>query len=119
MATLREIIEEELSKKRLTHSHLIQRLGITEPAYYQMLKRDSTKKTTLIRIAEELNIPKEKIFREIKEEDPLSTGQADYWKNKYEESQEKIKHLVNTIQLLSLGKFNTVPFSAAYVASII
>ena len=107
MQTLREIIEDELSKKRLTHTYLINKLGITEPAYYQILKRDSTKKTTLIRIAEELNIPKEKIFREIKEEEQELTGQADYWKNKYEESQEKIKHLVNTIQLLSLGKFES------------
>ena len=121
MKTIRDVVEYEIGKENpiyKNHKQLYEALGMSEQAYFQLLKRNSekfdTKTSTLKKFADKLNINVESFF-EYQKEDTLSDNDVS-WKRMYDESQTKIGHLLNTIQMLSLGKFRAVSTKPAYIS---
>jgi Zn-dependent peptidase ImmA (M78 family) len=115
MKTLREVIERELSTKKMSHKQLYEAMSVTEQAYFALLRRNSTKPASLEKIGKPLNISAEFILNQMYSDVEIGSDTVGYWKKrcevfeqKYMESQNKIGTLVNTIQYLSLGKFRAV-----------
>lgn len=107
MENLRETFEKGLEKKKISARQMLIDLKINEPVYYDALKRNDIKLSVYREICQYLEIevnPKYSTMENIS----IDRTANDYWKNKFEESQVKIGHLLNTIQLLSLGKRRTV-----------
>lgn len=125
MDNLQAIIEPAVKKKGVSVRQMCKDIDITEQGYYRAMRANSMRMSTYNKITEYLgietntnqkvSIPTIEAIQEKTEVAPSNNNDVSYWKSKYEESQEKIVHLLNTIQVLSLGKFRPVPFNPAYV----
>ncbi len=115
MENLRETFEKGLEKKNVSARQMLIDLKINEPVYYDALKRNDIKLSVYREICKYLEI---ELNTNYVTNENISTNKmnGDYWKEKFEESQVKIGHLINTIQVLSLGKRKPVPFPPAYIS---
>lgn len=112
MEILKDTIDPILKQKGLTIKQLCKDVGITEQGYHRAMRANSMRMSTYSKIKEYLGIEEGENNKHI-----LSSSDEtnEYWKGKYEESQKNVAHLLNTIKVLTLGKFNAVPFNPAYV----
>lgn len=105
MKTLKTVIENEMRKdKNLTHKLIVERLGMTEQAYYQQLKRDTTKMNTRERFARVLNINIECFNENVNEKTDFWEQKSIEWNQKEDNYRRTIENLLSTISNLSLGK---------------
>jgi len=116
MENLKKIIDEARKKKGYSIKRLCDLIGMTEGGYHAMIKNNTAKLKTIERISEELDISVKDLLSAtgtLQENSFFSNNtniniSDDYWRNKYEESQKTIRTLLNTIEQMSLGKFDTV-----------
>lgn len=104
MENLREIVVPALKAKGITINKMCSDLGITEQGLYRSFRENTIRHSTYNKIKEYLDIQSEAQIN-------ISSNDDSYWKSKYEESQKIIKTLLNTIEVMSLGKHSSVPYS--------
>lgn len=117
METFKEQIENGLDRKGLTKKEFIAMLDITEQAYYQMIRNESTTEKRLNQINNILGTKLKKgkitaIYNEENLENNLGNNLEgsvprsiyDELMNNWKKDKETIKTLLGTIQNLSLGK---------------
>lgn len=105
-------IKQALLKKGVSAKQMCKDINLSEPTLYRFYESGKMSKTSEDKIKSYLEIDSN--LQALQTND-ITENSANYWKGKYEESQQKIVHLLNTIQVLSLGKFRPVPFNPAYV----
>ncbi len=116
MENLKEVIDDARKRKGYSIKHLSERIGMTEQGFHTMLRKGTTKLSTLEKLSKELDLPVNKLL-DTKEKVEYSTpNNLQVWEEKERQYKNTIENLLQTIRHLSLGKRRSVSFSPAYTS---
>jgi hypothetical protein len=105
MKDLNEVIEPKLAEKKLSKRAFAERIGLTEAGFHRILVRNDCKVSDLEKMAENLDVPTTVFFYD---EKSIVEEKFAEWKREKESMKTTIENLLNTVKVMSLGKFSPV-----------